>query len=79
MTLDIGDKIISVTLHGFGDASKHAYCAMIYLDCDTCTRSYTKLLCAKTRVAPLKELSIPKLELMSARILVNLMETVKVP
>ena len=74
---DMGDKIISVTLHGFGDASKHAYCAMIYLVCQTSTRIYTKLLCAKTRVAPLKELSIPKLELMSARILVNLMETVK--
>ena len=74
---DMGDKIISVTLHGFGDASKHAYCAMIYLVCETSTRIYTKLLCAKTRVAPLKELSIPKLELMSARILVNLMETVK--
>ena len=74
---DIDGETISTTLHGFGDASKHAYCAMIYLVCETTTGVHTKLLCAKTRVAPLKELSIPKLELMSARILVTLMETVK--
>jgi len=71
------NKTTRVTFHGFGDASKHAYCAMIYLVIETSAGIYTKLICAKTRVAPLKELTIPKLELMSARILVNLMETVK--
>ena len=66
-----------VTFHGFGDASKRAYCAMIYLVIETSAGIYTKLICAKTRIPPIKELTIPKLELMSARILVNLMETVK--
>ena len=65
------------TFHGFGDASKHAYCAMIYLVIETSAGVYTKLICAKTRIAPVKELTIPRLELMSARVLVNLMETVK--
>ena len=66
-----------VTFLGFGDASKHAYCAMIYLVIETSAGTYSTLICAKTRIPPLKELTIPKLELMSARILVNLMETVK--
>eukprot|EP00794_Sanderia_malayensis_P017128 gene17128-biopygen14744 len=69
--------VISTTLQGFGDASKHAYCAMIFRVCETTKGTYVKLLCSKTRVAPLKSLSIPRLELMSASILVTLMETVR--
>ena len=68
---------VSYQLHGFADASKKAYCAMVYLVCITEQGTYTKLLSAKTRVAPLKSLSIPRLELMSARVLATLMETVK--
>ena len=69
-------EVVSYQLHGFADASKKAYCAMVYLVCKTKETTYTKLLCAKSRVAPLKELSIPRLELMSARILATLMDTV---
>ncbi|XP_065060575.1 uncharacterized protein LOC135687848 [Rhopilema esculentum] len=70
------DKINKCYLHGFADASKKAYCAMIYLVYETDTGMHSGLICAKTRVAPLKELSIPRLELMSGRILSTLMETV---
>ena len=69
-------EVLSCQLHGFADASKKAYCAMVFLVCKTKQGSYTQLLCAKSRVAPLKELSIPRLELMSARILATLMDTV---
>ena len=38
---------------------------------------HTTLLCSKTRVAPLKALTIPRLELLSARILSVLVDTVR--
>ena len=39
-------------------------------------RVKSQLICSKTRVTPLKKLSIPRLELMSARILVTLRKVV---
>ena len=63
-------------LHGFGDASSKAYCAVVYLVYQTSKGVEARLMCAKTRVAPLKELTIPRLELLSARILAVLMDTV---
>ena len=60
-----------------GLASAKAYCAVIYLVCETGSGIYSRLVCSKTRIAPLKGLSIPRLELMSARILANLMENVR--
>ena len=69
-------ELLSCQLHGFGDASKRAYCAVVFLVWETTKGRYTKLLCSKTRVAPLKDLTIPRLELMSARILAVLMDNV---
>ena len=68
-------QIIKTSLHAFSDASKKAYCAAIYLVCETTNGVYSRLLCSKVRLAPLKSLTIPRLELMAARILVTLMET----
>ena len=65
------------SLHGFGDASSKAYCAVVYLVCESEDGIYSRLICSKTRIAPLKSLSIPRLELMSARILAKLMDSVK--
>ena len=65
-------------LHGFGDASKRAYCAIVYFVYRTDDgQTHVRLVASKTRVAPLKELSIPRLELMSARILAQLINTVR--
>ncbi|XP_076686033.1 uncharacterized protein LOC143378078 [Andrena cerasifolii] len=61
-------------LHGFADASERAYAAAIYLrvvDTDGCVR--TQLITAKTKVAPLKRVSIPRLELSAATLLTKLM------
>ncbi len=63
-------------MHGFGDASKKAYGALVYLVYTTASGTYTRLLCSKSCVAPLKQLSIPSLELLSATILAVLMNNV---
>ncbi len=66
-----------VVLHGFCDASQDAYCANIYVVYEGENGKEASLLTSKTRVSPLKSLSIPRLELMGARILTTLKETVK--
>eukprot|EP00794_Sanderia_malayensis_P005792 gene5792-biopygen4703 len=75
LTKDNG-KVLSRQLHGFGDGSKAVYCAMVYLIEQATEGSFITLVSAKTRVAPLKQLTIPRPELMSARILANLMSTI---
>lgn len=61
-------------LHGFSDASKIAYSAVVYLrvvnDVD---EVHVSLLVARTRVAPVKQVSIPRLELCGAVLLSKLL------
>ena len=73
----VREEVLECSLHGFADASKKVYCAVIYSVYQTSTGSYSKMLTSKTRVAPLKELSIPRLELITCLILAKLMSTVK--
>ena len=55
----VREEVLGCSLHGFADASKKAYCAVIYFVYQTSTGTYSKMLTSKTRVASLKELSIP--------------------
>jgi len=66
---------VSVQLHGFSDASELAYAAVVYIRCDYGENDVeTRLVTAKSRVAPLKRQTIPRLELLGTLILARLME-----
>jgi hypothetical protein len=53
-----------IELHGLSDASEVAYGACIYIrSIDVQGKITTKLLCSKSRIVPLKTLSLPILEL----------------
>ncbi|XP_059223264.1 uncharacterized protein LOC131997032 [Stomoxys calcitrans] len=61
-----------VQIHGFADASKAAYCACVYIVVDSGFESCSNLLIAKSRVAPLKTVCLPRLELIGAELLAKL-------
>ena len=62
--------IISMELHGFCDASEQAYTAVIYLHMmDLDGGIQVSLVTSKTKVAPIKRLTIPRLELCGAYLL----------
>ena len=74
---DSSNDIFEYQLHGFKDASNKAYSAVVYILCRTENKIYARLITSKSRVAPLKKLTIPRLELMSASLLARLMHAVK--
>ena len=70
----VGFNASSVQLHGFSDASEDAYAGVVYLRLiDSSGRVHTTLVMSKTQVAPIKRLSIPRLELCGAQLLTKLL------
>ena len=67
-----------IQVHGFCDASQRAYGACIYFRSSLKDGTFqTQLLCSKSRVAPLKTISLPRLELCAAVLLAQLLEKVR--
>ncbi|UYV66790.1 hypothetical protein LAZ67_4002868 [Cordylochernes scorpioides] len=71
-------SILTLELHGFCDSSEKAYAAVIYVkSCKHNGSVNMSLIASKTKVAPIKVLSLPRLELCSALLLANLFAAVK--
>ncbi|XP_036144934.1 uncharacterized protein LOC118646349 [Monomorium pharaonis] len=67
-----------IQLHGFCDASCVGYGACIYVrSFDKNNKSVCKILCSKSRVAPLKAVTIPRLELCGALLLARLYREIR--
>jgi hypothetical protein len=64
-----------IQLHGFCDSSEKAYGACLYLrSVNQQGEITTKLLCSKSRVAPVKKITLPRLELCGALLLAQLLQ-----
>lgn len=73
----LGDLPEFVELHSFSDASQSAYGACIYMRSTDSNGNVTvRLLCAKSKVAPLKPTTIPRLELQGALLAAKLTKSV---
>ncbi|XP_071642661.1 uncharacterized protein [Temnothorax longispinosus] len=74
----ISEDAVEFELHGFCDASELAYGACVYLRSRDAQGNWSaQLLCAKSRVAPVKTISIPRAELCGAQLLAQLIARVK--
>ena len=64
-------------MHGFCDSSNVAYAAAVYVRVVTSVGMVVNLLSAKSKVAPLKAVTIPRLELLACLLLSKLVVSVR--
>ena len=71
------EKIVSLEMHGFCDSSNVAYASAIYVRVVTSVGVVVNLLSAKSRVAPLKAITVPRLELLACLLSSKLVVSVR--
>ncbi|XP_045504751.1 uncharacterized protein LOC123701362 isoform X1 [Colias croceus] len=72
------DDSAIIELHSFSDASSYAYSACVYVKSVSYNNNVSvHLLTAKSRVAPLKQTTVPRLELCGALLAAKLVDKVK--
>lgn len=72
------DEVKEVQLHLFSDASRQGYAAVAYLRLkDVNNRIHCAFVMGKARLAPLREITIPSLELTAAVISVRLSKIIR--
>lgn len=70
--------ITFMQLHGFSDASERAYSGVVYLRMEDSNGTvHTSMVMAKTRVAPIKRQTIPRLELCGALVMAQILSQCK--
>jgi hypothetical protein len=73
----IKGEITTIQFHGFCDASERAFGACVYIRSGNANGNlHSQLLCSKSRVSPVKQVSIPRLELCGAQLLARLIKKV---
>ena len=70
---DVSGQVIFMCLYGFCVASKKVYAAVVYLVMRTSSETHVQFVVSKTRVAPIRSQTIPRLELLAALLLARLM------
>lgn len=76
--ISLGPDADKTELHGFADACNVAYAAVVYLRITSRSGEISvNIIAAKSKVAPLKPLSVPRLELSAAVLLAKLLAFVR--
>lgn len=71
-------NFLKCELHAFSDSSEKGYAAVVYFRFVLPDEKYVvRLICGKSKVAPLKTISLPRLELCAAVLLSNLVNLVQ--
>ncbi|GFT28671.1 integrase catalytic domain-containing protein [Trichonephila clavipes] len=73
----MADNNVRIVLQGFADASEAAYGAVVYLQCFLHNgAAKVSILASKSRVAPIRVISIPRLELCACILLAQLVQKI---
>ena len=67
----------NLEIHTFGDASESGFGACVYLKCIHEGEVKVSLVMSKNRVAPFKKVTLPRLQLLAARLTIYVMKALR--